>query len=121
MGSGTSAVSHLFLLHPFCPLNTDFQAVSGIKYIDFDRYDFNTMSVDDCIKDILDKIPRTMSHVYMCSFILGSSYRFIAQSNPSGLHASGILFSYATTGIIVYRKSGGYTIKYETNWTETKI
>lgn len=79
------------------------------------------MSIDDCIKDILDKIPRTMSHVYMCSFIHGQSFRFIAQSNPSGRHASGILFSYAILGITVYAKTSGGIRKYETSWKGTEI
>lgn len=78
----------------FCKLNTDMQDVSGLKFIDFGKYDYNTMAIDDCIKDIFSKIPTEDRNTYFGRFTRGQEYKVIAQSYPTGDDGSVIMFGY---------------------------
>lgn len=122
MGSGTSAVSHLFLLHPFCPLNTDFQAVSGLKYINFGDFNVNVVTLDKLIKEILnEKIPLSLNDTYIGSFILGAAFRIIIHPYPNRNYAAAIVFSYTLSDIILYQKTNNVITKIVPNSVKTVI
>lgn len=86
-------------------LNTDIQAVNGLKYINFGDINVNTVTVDEFIKEILNgKIPLSLNDTYICSFTLGAACRIIIQPYTNKNYASAILFSYAFNDIIFYKK-----------------
>ncbi len=97
-------------------LNTDLQDVSGLKFIDFGRYDYNTMAIDDCIKDIFSKIPTEDRNIYFGRFIRGQEYKVIAQSYPTGDYGSVIMFGYGCD-LTYYIKNPIVITKFTTNWT----
>ncbi len=101
-------------------LNTDLQGVSGLKFIDFGRYDYYTMSIDDCIKDIFSKIPLEDQYTYFGRFVRGQEYKVIVQSYPYRTYGSVLLFGYASE-IVLYTEGEGVITKHETNWTLTVI
>lgn len=103
-----------------CKLNTDLQGVSGLKFIDFGRYDYYTMSIDDCIKDIFSKIPLEDQYTYFGRFVRGQEYKVIVQSYPYRTYGSVLLFGYASE-IVLYTEGEGVITKHETNWTLTVI
>lgn len=103
-------------------LNTDFQAVSGLKYINFGDVNVNTVTIDEYIKEILnEKIPLSLNDTYICSFTLGAACRLIIQPYTSRNYASAILFSYAFENIIFYKKASGVVIKIVPNSEKTVI
>ncbi len=97
-------------------LNTDLQDVSGLKFIDFGKYDYNTMAIDDCIKDIFSKIPTEDRNTYFGRFIRGQEYKVIAQSYPTGDYGSVIMFGYGCD-LTYYIKNPIVITKFTTNWT----
>lgn len=109
------------MFFPYRKLNTGIQDVNGIKYINFGEYKHGSIALDDLVKEIFVKTPATMDVTYIGSFMLGSTYRIIIQSHPSGLHASAILFSYALKGAFYYTKINGIVKRYTTNWLEASI
>ncbi len=93
-------------------LNTDIQAVNGLKYINFGDINVNTVTVDEFIKEILNgKIPLSLNDTYICSFTLGAACRIIIQPYTNKNYASAILFSYAFNDIIFYKKVNGVVTK----------
>lgn len=105
-----------------CSLNTDIQAVNGLKCIDFGNFNVNVVTIDELVKEIMNGIiPLSEKDTYIGSFILGSCYRIIIQPYINRNYASAILFSYASKGVIFYEKAYGILKKYTTNWTTTQI
>ena len=101
-------------------LNTDLQNVSGLKFIDFGRYDYNTITVDDCIKDILRRTPVNDQYTYFGRFVRGQEFKVIVQSYPTGDYNSLILFGYASE-LTYYTKSPGGIAKHEIKCTSMFI
>ena len=106
--------------HPLSSLNTDLQNVSGLKFIDFGRYDYNTITVDDCIKDILRRTPVNDQYTYFGRFVRGQEFKVIVQSYPTGDYNSLILFGYASE-LTYYTKSPGGIAKHEIKCTSMFI
>lgn len=102
-------------------LNTDLQATAGIKYIDFGAYDGRKMTLDDVVKEILNKFPLSLDGMYIGYFVMGPTYRIIIQPFRERTHASAIVFSYATKGMVFYTKILSNIKKYTTGWDETTI
>lgn len=96
------------------------QNVSGLKFIDFGTYDYYTMSIDDCIKDVLSKIPTEDRYTYFGRFVRGQEYKIIAQSYPTGDYNSLIMFSY-NTELTYYTKGPGSIAKHEIKCTSMYI
>ncbi len=100
-------------------LNTD---LGGIKFIEFGLYDHLTMSVDDVVKDIFNKIPADGTTVFICHFVRGQDYKMVMQSyRQIRDYGSAILFSYAYEGVIYYKKYNGILEKYTTDWVGTVV
>lgn len=118
--SDISGVADGTLTGAVSKLNTDLQGVSGLKFIDFGRYDYYTMSIDDCIKDIFSKIPLEDQYTYFGRFVRGQEYKVIVQSYPYRTYGSVLLFGYASE-IVLYTEGEGVITKHETNWTLTVI
>ncbi len=102
-------------------LNTDLQGMDGIKYIDFGAYDGSKKTLDDVVKEILNNFPLSRNDTYIGYFVMGPMYRIIIQPFQERTHASAIVFSYATKGVIFYTKIVNNVKKYTTNWDETTI
>ena len=103
----------------FRTLNTD---LGGIKFIEFGLYDYLTMSVDDVVKDIFNKIPADGTTVFICHFVRGQDYKMVMQSyRQIRDYGSAILFSYAYEGVIYYKKYNGILEKYTTDWVGTVV
>ncbi len=102
-------------------LNTDLQGMDGIKYIDFGAYDGSKKTLDDVVKEILNNFPLSRNDTYIGYFVMGPMYRIIIQPFQERTHASAIVFSYATKGVIFYTKIVNNVKKYTTNWDETAI
>lgn len=93
--------------------------VSLIKTMDFGSYNYDKETVDTVMKYILKTLLPLDSKsktTYICTFIIGGFYRAIIQSFADHDYASAIVFSYSTTGIIVYRVYRGYVYKCTTQW-----
>ena len=102
-------------------LNTDLQGMDGIKYIDFGAYDGSKKTLDDVVKEILNNFPLSRNDTYIGYFVMGPMYRIIIQPFQERTHASAIVFSYATKGVVFYTKIVNNVKKYTTNWDETTI
>ncbi len=102
-------------------LNTDLQGMDGIKCIDFGAYDGSKRTLDDIVKEILNNFPLALNNTYIGYFVMGPTYRIIIQPFRERTHASAIVFSYATKGVIFYTKIVNNVKKYTTNWDETAI
>lgn len=102
-------------------LNTDLQGMDGIKCIDFGAYDGSKRTLDDIVKEILNNFPLALNNTYIGYFVMGPTYRIIIQPFRERTHASAIVFSYATKGVIFYTKIVNNVKKYTTNWDETTI
>ena len=106
----------------FHTLNTDLQDVSGIRFIDFGAYDHESMTVDEVIKEILNKVPLDRGGIFLGRFVRGQEYRVVMQSYKHNWdYGSAILFSYAFPEIIFYRKTSGVLRKCTTEWKEETI
>ena len=101
--------------------NTDLQGMDGIKYIDFGAYDGSKKTLDDVVKEILNKFPLALNDTYIGYFVMGPTYRIIIQPFRERTHASAIVFSYATKGVVFYTKIVNNVKRYTTNWDETAI
>lgn len=104
-----------------CSLNTDLQGMDGIKCIDFGAYDGSKKTLDDVVKEILNKFPLALNDTYIGYFVMGPTYRIIIQPFRERTHASAIVFSYATKGVVFYTKIVNNVKRYTTNWDETAI
>ncbi len=102
-------------------LNTDLQGMDGIKCIDFGAYDGSKKTLDDVVKEILNNFPLSRNDTYIGYFVMGPMYRIIIQPFQERTHASAIVFSYATKGVVFYTKIVNNVKKYTTNWDETTI
>ncbi len=102
-------------------LNTDLQGMDGIKCIDFGAYDGSKKTLDDVVKEILNKFPLALNDTYIGYFVMGPTYRIIIQPFRERTHASAIVFSYATKGVVFYTKIVNNVKRYTTNWDETAI
>ncbi|MCI8707883.1 MAG: hypothetical protein HFH44_14460 [Lachnospiraceae bacterium] len=102
-------------------LNTDLQGMDGIKCIDFGAYDGSKRTLDDIVKEILNNFPLALNNTYIGYFVMGPTYRIIIQPFRERTHASAIVFSYATKGVVFYTKIVNNVKKYTTNWDETTI
>ncbi len=87
-------------------LNTDIQAMNGLKYINFGNFNVEVVNLDKVVKEILDgKIPASLNDTYIGSFILGAAYRIIIHPYTSKKYAAAIVFSYTLSNIILYQKN----------------
>lgn len=103
-------------------LNTDLKDVSGIRFIDFGAYDHESMTVDEVIKEIFNKVPLEREGIFLGRFMRGQEYKVIMQSYKHNRdHGSAILFSYAFPEVIFYRKTSGVLRKCTTEWKEETI
>lgn len=102
-------------------LNTDLQGMDGIKYIDFGAYDGSKKTLDDVVKEILNNFPLALNNTYIGYFVMGPTYRIIIQPFRERTHASAIVFSYATKGVVFYTKIVNNVKKYTASWDETAI
>ena len=102
----------------FRTLNTD---LGGIKFIEFGVYDHTTMSVDDVVKEILNKTPLASGELHVCHFDRGQQFILIVQSYMTRNFGSAILMSYNFKGLIFYKRLSGVLYKYTTDWVEETI
>lgn len=103
-------------------LNTDLKDVSGIRFIDFGEYDHESMTVDEVIKEIFNKVPLDRKNIFLGCFVRGQEYKVVMQSYKHNRdHGSAILFSYAFPEVIFYRKTSGVLRKCTTEWKEETI
>ena len=79
------------------------------------------MTLDDVVKEILNKFPLSLDGMYIGYFVMGPTYRIIIQPFRERTHASAIVFSYATKGMVFYTKILSNIKKYTTGWDETTI
>ena len=106
----------------FHTLNTDLQDVSGIRFIDFGEYDHESMTVDEVIKEIFNKVPLDRKNIFLGCFVRGQEYKVVMQSYKHNRdYGSAILFSYAFPEVIFYRKTSGVLRKCTTEWKEETI
>ena len=78
-------------------LNTDLKDVSGIRFIDFGEYDHESMTVDEVIKEIFNKVPLEREGIFLGRFMRGQEYKVVMQSYKHNRdYGSAILFSYGT-------------------------
>lgn len=101
--------------------NTDLQGMDGIKCIDFGAYDGSKKTLDDVVKEILNNFPLALNNTYIGYFVMGPAYRIIIQPFRERTHASAIVFSYATKGVVFYTKIVNNVKKYTASWDETAI
>lgn len=121
---GTNDISKLgdgTLTGAVSKLNTDLQGMDGIKYIDFGAYDGSKKTLDDVVKEILNNFPLALNNTYIGYFVMGPTYRIIIQPFRERTHASAIVFSYATKGVVFYTKIVNNVKKYTASWDETAI
>ena len=106
----------------FRTLNTDLKDVSGIRFIDFGEYDHESMTVDEVIKEIFNKVPLEREGIFLGRFMRGQEYKVVMQSYKHNRdYGSAILFSYAVPEVIFYRKTSGVLRKCTTEWKEETI
>lgn len=122
MGSGTSAVPHLFLLHPLCPLNTDKESriwrTSEVSFMDCTKPATN-MGIEGfldnkVIPEAFKEVPTGYALKNIVSSNMGPAYCALVLSHSSGM-CGGVVFGYDTykfTQFLYNRNSGYHSIRF---------